>query len=98
MAHEIKPVVGAWYKDLEGKSFEVVATDETSVELQYFDGATAEADLDVWYDMELESIPEPEDWSGPYDNVMKDDFGDTDRAMHPEEWNGPLDELDRENY
>lgn len=96
MSHEIEPVIGDWYKDIGGRTFEVVALDDSTIEIQYFDGDVEEVDRDVWFDMELISIPEPEDWSGPYDNVVKDDFGDNGTSQHPEGWNGPLDEIERD--
>ena len=100
MATQNEPFVGDWYRDIEGKTFEIVAMDESAntVELQYFDGDVEEVELDDWLGMELEAIAAPEDWSGPYDNIVAEDFGDTEKVMHPEEWGGPLDELDREEH
>lgn len=98
MPHEYEPKVGEWFRELNGKTFEIVAVDDGTVGIQYFDGDVAEVDMDVWFEMELQSIEEPEDWSGPYDNVVKDDFGDTGTGSHPEDWNGPLDEIEREEY
>lgn len=67
---DLDPIVGNWYQDLETQTeFEVVAFDEDAqtVEIQYFDGEVEELDLDAWYEMVLEPIEPPEDWSGPFD-------------------------------
>jgi len=98
MATEVEPEIGAWYKNAEGESFEVIATDEDEgiVEIQYFDGAVEELDWDTWYELDLVSREPPEDWSGPFDDLEKDDFGDTEEVRHPEDWNGPLDTLEWE--
>lgn len=91
-----EPTVGDWYGDTEDKIFEIVAldTDTNTIEIQYFDGAVEDIDIDDWYEMELESVAEPEDWSGPFDNVVRDDLGDTDFVRHPEDWSSPFDNLD----
>jgi hypothetical protein len=98
MPHEYQPAVGEWFKDISGRTFEIVAVDEATVGIQYFDGDLAEVDMDVWFEMDLQSIPEPEDWSGPYDNLGKDDFADSGAGLHPEDWNGPFDEIERDEY
>jgi hypothetical protein len=53
-------------------------------------------DVDSWYEMDLELAAEPEDWSGPYDDLEADDFGDTDEPKHPETWGSPLEEIEEE--
>lgn len=100
MSERNEPIVGEWFRDLEGKSFEIVAIDEPgrTVEIQYFDGDVEALDFDDWYEVELEPIAAPEDWSGPYDNVGPDDFGDTDRIRRPEGWGDPLNELERKEH
>lgn len=98
MATPYEPMVGDWYKTQEGDSFEVIAVDadEEVVEIQYFDGAVEELDLESWYAMELKPREPPEDWSGPFDDLERDDFGDTEKVRHPDEWSNPLDSLDWE--
>ncbi len=98
MPHEYQPAVGSWYKNAEGDTFEVVAVDEATVGIQYFDGDLQELEIDDWFEMALIPVPEPEDWSGPYDNLVRDDFGDSGSGTHPEDWNGPLDDLERDEY
>ncbi|HEY0635886.1 MAG TPA: DUF6763 family protein [Gammaproteobacteria bacterium] len=98
MATPYEPLIGDWYITQEGGSFEVIAVDpdEAVVEIQYFDGAIEELDMESWYAMEIKPREAPEDWSGPFDDLEKDDFGDTEQARHPDEWSNPLDSLDWE--
>lgn len=70
--------------------------DARTVEIQYFDGSVEELDLDAWYAMELDTIEAPEDWTGPVDDVERDDLGYTDDAMQSEDWNRPLGEFNVE--
>lgn len=98
MATSINPEIGAWYKTLEGESFEVIAIDDDEgiIEIQYFDGAVEELDTETWYEMDLMRREAPEDWSGPFDDLERDDLGDTEFVRHPEDWSGPLDTLEWE--
>lgn len=100
MQDRYEPSVGDWYKDEEGRSFEVVAVDEDegSVEVQYFDGSLEEYDIEIWSELELEPIAPPEDWTGPFDDLERDDLGDTETPLRPEDWDGPWDNLDRDDY
>ena len=75
---DVDPTVGNWYRNLDtGNDFEVVAFDEDAqtIEIQYFDGELEELDLDSWYDLPIEPIEAPEDWSGPFDEMEPDDRG-----------------------
>lgn len=97
MSTEMDPVVNNWYRDLDSERvFEVVAIDEDdgTVEIQYFESELEELDIDSWYEMNLEFAAAPEDWSGPYDDLTADDFGDTGEGYHPESWNNPTDEIE----
>lgn len=98
MSTQFEPEIGDWYKNEEGLSFEVVAvdSDEGLVEIQYFDGAIEELDMETWYELGVTPREPPEDWSGPFDDLEKDDLGDTEEATRPEDWSGPLDTLDWE--
>lgn len=100
MQDRYEPSVGDWYKDEEGRSFEVVAVDEDdgSVEVQYFDGSLEEYDIEIWSELELEPVSPPEDWTGPFDDLERDDLGDTETPLRPEDWDGPWDNLDRDDY
>lgn len=93
MGTRLHPVVGQWYSHRDkGDLFQVVALDEQdgTVEIQEFDGALDEFDLDEWYQQSLEAAEQPEDWSGPVDDVEPDEFGYTDMNEEP----APLDPLE----
>jgi len=94
---EHPPVIGDWYKNALGQSFEIVAIDETdgTIEVQFYDGELAEFDMETWEMLELAPIAPPEDWSAPYDEVEKEDLGYSDAVRRPEDWSGPLDDLDK---
>lgn len=82
MSHKLIPVAGQWYLHLDkGQPFCVldVETTEDRVEIQHFDGDIEELGFAAWFDMDLEIAAEPEDYSGPLDDVETggDRFGDT---------------------
>lgn len=76
MASNLQPIIGDWYQNNTGETFEVVAYDpeDQNVEIQYFDGAVEELDLDTWVQIPLRSAEPPEDWSGSYD-ISREDYG-----------------------
>lgn len=95
MTTTLKPQISQWYRHLDkGQQFYVVAIDdeEGTVEIQHFDGDVEEMDLDDWHELSLEPIEPPEDWTGPVDDVERDDLGYSETNMTPEDWSEPLDE------
>lgn len=99
MAIPQEPVINDWYRDSQGSTMKVVAfdMDDRMVEVQLFDGDITEYDLDTWYQLGVTEIPAPEDWSGPFDDLIADDFGNTEQPMHPVDWNGPANEMELED-
>jgi hypothetical protein len=98
MPAEIRPEVSQWYRHLnKGQPFYVTAVDEDAgtVEIQHFDGDVEEIDLDDWDEMQIEPIEPPEDWTGPVDDVERDDLGYTETDMTLEDWQEPLEEKAR---
>lgn len=90
------PSRGDWFKSQSGETFEIVALDEEegTIEIQYFDGAVEEIDIDSWYEEGFVAVEPPEDWSGSLD-IERDDYGvDLESNTHLEH-NNPLDELDQ---
>jgi hypothetical protein len=61
------------------------------VEVQDFDGDIEELDLDSWRDMDIELAAEPEDWTGPFDDLDPADLGYTETDATPSDWRAPLD-------
>lgn len=86
---DVDPIIGNWYRNEEtGNDFEVVALDEEAqtIEIQYFDGDIEELDLDAWYELPLEAIEAPDDWSGPYDEIEVDELDDYNEDEDEEEF------------
>jgi hypothetical protein len=98
MSMDIEPRVGDWYQRLDNdQKFEVVAIDESAgiLHIQHFDGDIEELDLDEWYQMDLDEIEAPEDWTGPMDDVQRDDLGYTEPLRTGSDWNRSLQELEQ---
>ena len=89
------PVVGKWYARPGGDSFEVVAIDrdDSTIELQYFDGTIEELDFDEWRDEEIVAASPPEDWTGSVDVDPEDTENEFDLA--PGNGNSPFDAIER---
>lgn len=95
MPIEEEPTVNQWYRHLDkGYRFHVTALDEAdgTVEIQHFDGDVEELDREEWYELEIEPIEPPEDWTGPIDDVERDDLGYTETDMTDTDWNESLGE------
>lgn len=96
MSTELAPIVGNWYRHLDkGQVFCVVAIDEDAgvVELQHFDGDIEEVELAPWYQMTLEPAEAPEDWTGPADDIERDDLPETETDMTASDWRTSLQEM-----
>ncbi len=74
-----EPVVGAFYEDEDGRSFEVIAFDENdgSIEILYSDSTTDEIDLDDWYGLDLERLESDEE--------DEDELEETDTGNAPDD-------------
>jgi hypothetical protein len=95
MTTTLEPRVSQWYRRLDkGQPFHVTAIDdeEGTVEIQHFDGDVEEMDFDDWRELSPEPIEPPEDWTGPVDDVERDDLGYTETDMTEEDWSEPLEE------
>lgn len=90
------PIIGNWYQAQNGETFEVVAVDEAdaTIEIQYFDGAIEEIDLENWLELRIRDAHPPEDWSGSMD-IERVDYGVDLEDGVIEDWNNPLDAVDR---
>lgn len=90
----VNPEIGQWYmRGDKGEKFWVTAYDEGSgtIEIQTFDGDVDEFDLEGWNSMSLERTVEPEDWTGPLDEIDIDDLGySEDTEMTAADWAEPL--------
>jgi hypothetical protein len=95
MMNEFQPRIGDWYQNITGDNFEIVALDEdeTTMEIQYYDGAIEEIDFDTWNEMEIVPIEPPEDWSGSLD-IEREDYGVDLELTSPNDHINPIDELE----
>ena len=97
MTSEVDPIIDEWYHyPAKAQKFKVIALDDqaATVEIQYFDGSIGEFDLDTWYGLDMERIEAPEDWTGPMDNIEKDDLNPVGTEMQREDWEAPYSEED----
>jgi hypothetical protein len=95
MSTKLKPVVSQWYRHLhKGQQFYVTALDEDegTVEIQHFDGDLEEMDIDEWNATAVEPIAPPEDWTGPVDDIERDDLGYSETDMEEQDWQEPMQE------
>lgn len=90
------PVVGDWYRRINGALFEVVAIDrdDGTVEVQHFDGTLEEFDLESWEEQDFEEAQAPEDWTGSVD-VEPEDYESDREITAAGSWVDPLMSLDR---
>jgi len=85
--------IGQWYTRWDkGEIFQVTGYDEGSrtIEIQSFDGDLDEIDLDIWATMPLALAEPPEDWTGPVDDIERDDLGYSETGMTGADWSEPL--------
>lgn len=88
--------IGQWYTRWDkGEIFQVIGSDADSrtIEVQTFDGDLDEIDLEAWESLPLALAEPPEDWTGPVDDVERDDLGYTETDMRGEDWAEPLQTL-----
>ena len=96
MYKHLQPYIGLWYKSPDiNEIFEIVAIDneDSTIEIQYFDGSLEEIDFDIWKSLHASEIAAPEDWSGPYE-MNKEDLSYLDEIIHPHDWSGPLSHIE----
>jgi hypothetical protein len=87
------PEIGQWYLHQDkGEMFRVTGLDSgtRTIEIQSFDGDLDEIDAEAWATLSLERAAEPEDWTGPMDDVEADDLGYSETEMQAADWAEPL--------
>ena len=90
------PQVEDWYEHLDkGQQFQVIATDQDSmtIEVQNFDGDTGEYSFADWRELDIQSCPQPDNWSGAYDIAEQDDLGTEVTDTDQDDWDQPAKEL-----
>jgi len=104
---ELDPVIGNWYQHTDDdQKFTVLDLDQEEgvVEIQYFDGDLDQIDLEEWYQLDVEPVGAPEDWTGAI-NVAEEDVEENGwptgsksrsgfREISVDDWDKSLDDLD----
>lgn len=88
--------IGQWYTRWDkGELFQVVGYDPDSrtIETQTFDGDLDEIESETWVGLPLALAEPPEDWTGPVDDVERDDLGYSETDMTGADWAEPLQSL-----
>ena len=96
MPNELDPLTDQWYTHLDkGQRFYVTAIDEdnSTVEIQHFDGDIEEYSLEEWYDLDIELSEAPENWAGALDIAEQDDFGTEITDTSADDWESPQQEF-----
>ncbi|MEZ5540998.1 MAG: DUF6763 family protein [Pseudomonadota bacterium] len=96
MTTDLDPLLGNWYRHLDkGQEFCVVAIDDDdgTVEIQYFDGSIEALEPDEWYELEIETAEEPENWAGALDIAEIDDLGEEVTDTSDDDWRAPQEEI-----
>ena len=86
--------LGQWYLRWDkGEIFQVTGYDReaSTIEIQTFDGDLDEIDEESWRMLPLGLAEPPEDWTGPMDDVERDDLGYSETEMSGADWAEPLD-------
>jgi len=80
MSAQTFPVVGNWYKSQDGQLLEVITLDEDEyyVEVQYFGGEIDQIEFDTWQSLIADNADQPDDWTGPYDDLEPEELGYSD--------------------
>lgn len=94
--HEAQPIIEHWYRGLNGNTFEIIDInqDEGYIDIQYFDGVIDEIIYTDWNEMSCVEIAPPEDWSGPFDDLVQDDMGDTEIPSRPGSYDKPWNQME----
>jgi hypothetical protein len=79
MSAKEKAEVGDWFQRSDtGEVFQVVSLDAASVQVQSFDGQLDSIETEDWEELPLIAAAEPEDWTGPLDELEPDDVTEDD--------------------
>lgn len=65
------------------------------MDIRHFDGDLEELELKDWYTLHVEPIAPPKDWTGPMDDIERDDLGYRETDMAESDRSAALKEWDR---
>jgi hypothetical protein len=92
MQNELDPRINQWYAHRDkGQRFFVLAVDEdeSTVDIQHFDGDIEELSLNEWRNLPIDLSEEPENWSGALDIAEQDDLGTGVTDTSADDWSEP---------
>ena len=81
-----EPTIGQWYQDIQQRSFEVVACDDDSIEIQFYDGNIEEVDKDNWRSLSVKVVAEPNDGLSPFEELDFDKGELIEEGFAPQDW------------
>ena len=96
MSAQTFPVVGNWYKSQDGQLLEVITLDEDEncVEVQYFGGEIDQLEFDTWQSIIEDTADQPDDWTGPYDDLDPEELGYSDVSYRSGKPTFSIDEIE----
>ena len=85
-----EPTIGQWYQDIQYRFFEVVACDNESIEIQFYDGNIEEVDKDNWLSLSVKVVAEPNDGLSPFEELDFNDGGFLDEGASLLGWSSSV--------
>lgn len=85
--------IGQWYVRWDkGEILQVTDSDENArtIEIQTFDGDLYAIDYETWRSLPLGLAEPPADWTGPLDDLERDDPGYAQSCVRGADWAEPL--------
>ena len=86
-----QPTIGLWYQDAQHRYFEVVASDDDSIEIQFHDGNVEEVDMDTWEQLLVISAAAPNDELNPFEELDFNDHELVEEGLQSMEWQSAAD-------
>ena len=86
-----QPSIGLWYQDGQHRYFEVVASDDDSIEIQFHDGNVEEVDMETWEQLSVISAAAPNGELNPFEELDFDDHELTDEGFQSLDWQSAAD-------
>lgn len=71
------PEAGQWFLDRQSsQKLEVIDVDELNqcIQVQFFESELEELEMESWEELDLIPIPQPDDWTGPFEISDESDF------------------------
>ncbi len=86
-----QPTIGLWYQDAQHRYFEVVASDDDSIEIQFHDGNVEEVDMETWEQLSVISAAAPNDELNPFEELDFHEHEIMDDSFQSLDWQSATD-------